>query len=131
MSRVPLPGMTRLGGILQPALARTTSAMASTRSAVADRIQPAISRTAQVSQEAASLVSVLLLNPGAMIALVFGLWRLGEDLGLTGPFAISEGLFSHWLVWIMLSGGLKALAVMATRNAIKDNPQQPAESEGM
>jgi hypothetical protein len=119
----------RLGGILQPAVARTTTAIASTRSAVADRIQPAISRTAQVSQEAASLVSVLFLNPGAMIALVFGLWRLGEDLGLTGTFVISEGLFSHWLVWIMLSGGLKALATMATRNAESENSKQPGDSE--
>jgi hypothetical protein len=122
--------MMRLGGILQPAVARTTSAMASTRSAVADRLQPAISRTAQVSQEAASLVSVLFLNPGAMIALVFGLWRLGEDLGLTGPFVISDGLFSHWLVWIMMSGGLKALATMATRNATRENSEQRADSEG-
>ena len=119
----------RLGGIPQPAVARTTSAMARTRSAVADRIQPAISRTARVSQEAASLVSVLLLNPGAMIALVFGLWRLGEDLGLTGPFVISEGLFSHWIVWMMLSGGLKALATMATRNATREHAQQPATPE--
>jgi hypothetical protein len=119
----------RLGGILQPAVARTTTAIASTRSAVTDRIQPAISRTAQVSQEAAILVSVLFLNPGAMIALVFGLWRLGEDLGLTGTFVISEGLFSHWLVWIMLSGGLKALAIMATRNAESENSEQPGDSE--
>ena len=115
---------------LQPAVARTTLAMASTRSAVADRIQPAISRTAQISQEAASLVSVLLLNPGAMIALVFGVWRLGEDLGFAGPFVISEGLFSHWIVWIMLSGGLKALATMATRNATREKSGQNATPEG-
>jgi hypothetical protein len=120
----------RLVGILQPAVARATSAMAGTKSAVAVRIQPAISRAAQISQETASLVSVLLLNPGAMVALVFGLWRLGEDLGLTGPFVISDGLFSHWLVWIMLSGGLKALAVMATRNATSENSEQPTDSEG-
>jgi hypothetical protein len=103
--------------------------MASTRSAVADRIQPAISRSAQVSQEAASLVSVLLLNPGAMIALVFGMWRLGVDLGWTGNFVVSDGLFSHWLVWILLSGGLKALAMMATRNAKSEDMEQPAGSE--
>lgn len=103
--------------------------MASTRSAVADRIQPAIRRSAQVSQEAASLVSVLLLNPGAMIALVFGMWRLGVDLGWTGNFIVSDGLFSHWLVWILLSGGLKALATMATRNAKSEDMEQPAGSE--
>jgi hypothetical protein len=121
--------LLRLGGVLQPALARTTSAIASTRSAVADRIQPAIGRTAQVSQEAASLVSVLFLNPGAMIALVFGFWRLGVDLGWAGNFVVSEGLFSHWLVWILLSGGLKALAMMATRDAKREDIEQPAGPE--
>lgn len=129
MSRMPFAGITRLAGILQPAVARTTSATAGTRSAAAGRIQPAVGRTTQVSQEAASLVSVLLLNPGAMIALVFGLWRLGEDLGWAGQFVISEGLFSHWLVWIMLSGVLKALATMATRNARREDSEQPADSE--
>jgi hypothetical protein len=118
--------LMRLGGILQPALARTTSAMASTRSAVAVRVHPAVGRAVQISQEAASLVSVLFLNPGAMVALVFGLWRLGSDLGFAGPFVVSEGLFSHWLVWIMLSAGLKALATMATRNALGEKTQQSA-----
>ena len=63
-----------------------------------------------------------------MIALVFGVWRLGEDLGFAGPFVISEGLFSHWIVWIMLSGGLKALATMATRNATREKSGQNARS---
>ncbi len=116
----------RLGGILQPALARTTSARASTRSAVADRVQPTLGRMTEISQEAASLVSVLLLNPGAMVALVFGIWRLGSDLGFAGPFVVSEGLFSHWLVWIMLSAGLKALATMATHNALDEKSRQSA-----
>ena len=85
-------------------------------SAVEDRLQPALTRVAEFSQEAASLVSVLFLNPGAMVALVFAVWRLGQDLGWAGQFLFSEGLFSHWMVWMMLAGGLKALAVMATRN---------------
>ena len=80
----------------------------------------------EISQEAASLVSVLLLNPGAMVALVFGIWRLGSDLGFAGPFVVSEGLFSHWLVWIMLSAGLKALATMATHNALDEKSRQSA-----
>ena len=130
MSQMRIGKVMRLGGILQPAVARTTSTMASTSSAVADHVRPAISRAGHVSQEAASLVSVLLLNPGAMIALVFGVWRLGEDLGFAGPFVISEGLFSHWIVWIMLSGGLKALATMATRNATRENSGQNATPEG-
>ena len=112
MSQMRFGKMMRLGGILQPAVARTTSAMASTSSAVADHVRPAISRAAHVSQEAASLVSVLLLNPGAMIALVFGLWRLGEDLGFemidNGNLASARMLESLAVLWIHLAfqGGL-------------------------
>jgi hypothetical protein len=29
-----------------------------------------------------------------------GLWRLGSDLEWAGPFVYSDGLLSHWQVWI-------------------------------
>ncbi len=96
---------------------------------MAVRIQPAIDRTAAVSFQAANVASVLFLAPAAMIALVFSLWRLGEDLGWTGPFVISEGLFSHWLVWMMLAIGLKALAVMVTRDHANRNTQKENSTE--
>lgn len=83
--------------------------------AVAVRFQPATGRVARMSQAAAAAMSVLLLTPGAMIAMVFGLWRLGEDLGWTAQFVISQGLFSHWVVWMALSVGLKTTANLATR----------------
>lgn len=74
-----------------------------------------MSVTNRMSQTAAGFTTALLLNPAAMIAMAFGLWRLGEDLGWTTKFLISEGLFSHWIVWIALSAALKATAVMAAR----------------
>jgi hypothetical protein len=103
----------RLGGILQPAWARTSSVVAGT-------IQPAVDQTAEVSQRAAKaaqrafmasqgaadLAIALLLAPTAFLALVFGVWRLGEDMGWTEAFFISNGLFSHWQVWIAISIGL-------------------------
>lgn len=82
--------------------------MASTRLAVAGRVQPAINRTAEMSQRAADLAMTLLLAPTAFMALVFGVWRLGADLGWTEGFFITEGLFSHWQVWIALAVGLAA-----------------------
>jgi len=48
-----------------------------------------------------------LLTPASMLALVFGLWRVGTDLEWTGDFPISAGLFSHWQVWIALAVALK------------------------
>lgn len=67
----------------------------------------AASRVAAVSQDAAGFIGVL-LDPVALLAFVFGLWRLGVDLGWTGDFVIEQGLFSHWQVWIGLAVGLKA-----------------------
>lgn len=118
----------RLGGILEPAVARSTSAVATKTASVAIRIQPAITRTADVSNQAAAFASVLLLTPGSLIAFVFGMWRLGQDLGFAGNFVISEGLFSHWLVWIALSIGLKATATMTNRNE-KTDENAPASTE--
>jgi hypothetical protein len=55
-------------------------------------------------------VLVSLLTPASMLALVFGLWRVSEDLGWTEAFVIPSGLFSHWQVWIALAIALKMAA---------------------
>ena len=88
-----------------------------TINAVAVRFQPSSGRVTKMSQAAAAAMSVLLLTPAAMIAMVFGFWRLGEDLGWTTSFLVSQGLFSHWVVWMALSVGLKKTATIATRGA--------------
>ena|SRR5205809_774012 len=93
---------------------------ATTITPVAVRFQPANGGLVRVSQAAVAAMSVLLLTPGAMIAMVFGLWRLGEDLGWTAKFVISQGLFSHWVVWMALSVGLKTTAKLTTRSAAAD-----------
>src|SRR5690242_18195252 len=58
-----------------------------------------------VSEKAANLMAAL-LTPAAVIALALGLWRLAADLDWTETFPISNGLFSHWLVWIAIAIGL-------------------------
>jgi len=50
-----------------------------------------------------------ILNPASVFALALGLWRLGADLGVTNPFALSDGPFSHWQVWMVAAGGLQAI----------------------
>jgi hypothetical protein len=119
----------RLGGILQPALARTTTAMATRRTAVAVRVQPAITRTVEVSNQAAAIASVMLLTPGSLIAFVFGMWRLGQDLGWTGNFIISQGLFSHWMVWMAISIGMKATATLSNRNGKSEESEIAVRQE--
>ena len=89
--------------------------------AVAVRFQPLSDRLTKASREASAAISVLLLTPAALIAMVFGMWRLGADLGWTTKFLISQGLFSHWVVWMALSMGLKTTANLAVRSGRERN----------
>jgi len=41
-----------------------------------------------------------MLTPAALLATVLALWRIAADLSWTGSFAIPEGFFSHWQVWL-------------------------------
>jgi hypothetical protein len=87
--------------------------------AVAITIPSAANRAAEGSHRAAEMLATVLLAPAAVITFAFGLWRLGADLGWTGNFIFGEGLFSHWIIWMALSLGLKSVASMATRNGTK------------
>lgn len=53
-----------------------------------------------------------LLSPAAVTAGALALWRLAADLGTARQFAIPEGLFSHWQVWIGIMAMLKAGAML-------------------
>lgn len=55
------------------------------------------------------------LAPASALALLVALWRLAYDLELAGRFAISEGLFSRWQVWMGLAVLLHILAAMLDR----------------
>lgn len=78
----------------------------------------ALQTAATISRDAAQALFAL-LTPVAVIALVFGMWRFGTDIGWTEDFVISNGLFSHWQIWIALAIALQALGSMLSRN---ENP---------
>lgn len=113
----------RIGELLQPAWTRTATAFAETTSAVTGKLQPAITRTAAISavifEGATNLVGAF-VTPAAVIATVMALWRIGADVGFTGEFVVSTGLFSHWQVWMML-----ALVLKLTGSLIHRTPQAP------
>lgn len=96
----------RIGENIHPAWDRTAS--------VAIRVQPALERTAAMSQDALKLIAFA-LRPAALIALVCGIWRLGIDLGWTQDFFVSAGLFSHWQVWLALALAMITAASMLAR----------------
>src|SRR5947209_2667975 len=75
---------------------------------------PRIKRKRRKNEHVA-LALATLLNPAAVTACALGLWRLCADLGTTGQFAISKGLFSHWQVWIAIMGLLKLTAILLNR----------------
>ena len=104
----------------QPAVARARSGVAATTSENTLKSQfwfdgvLAFITHAFGSQIFGQLANILvaLLTPAALVALVFGVWRVSMDLGWAVAFPVSGGFFSHWQVWIALSIGLKMLSSM-------------------
>ena len=47
-----------------------------------------------------------LLSPLAAISIVMAVWRFGSDIGWTDTFVVSDGLLSHWQVWLALGIGI-------------------------
>ncbi|MBL8174344.1 MAG: hypothetical protein JNK48_06735 [Bryobacterales bacterium] len=60
-----------------------------------------------------------LLTPASVMAAILGVWRICADIGLTGPFAIPTGLFSHWQVWLAIAALLQLLSMALGRYALK------------
>jgi hypothetical protein len=62
-----------------------------------------------------------LLTPASLMAFALGCWRLGADLNITGQFAIANGLFSHWQVWLALGAAMQVISASLYRFATRDN----------
>jgi hypothetical protein len=77
----------------------------------------------------AALVTSSLMTPVAVMAASLGLWRLAADLKWTGAFAISQGVFSHWQVWLAVAVGVQFAAFLlhryATRNSYVEDDTAP------
>jgi hypothetical protein len=54
------------------------------------------------------------------MACVLAFWRLAADLKVTNQFPITDGLFSHWQVWVSAATVLQLFAVVLNRYG---NPQ--------
>ena len=62
-----------------------------------------------------ALAAVTLLTPGVLTAGALGAWKLAADLRLAGQFAIADGLFSHWQVWLAVAAILQLSVIALTR----------------
>lgn len=79
---------------------------------------PRIQRKEGKNRHLAAGVSAL-LTPAAVMAGILGVWRICADIGLTGPFAITSGLFSHWQVWLGVAAVLQVLSLALGRYGLK------------
>lgn len=80
------------------------------------RLRLGTSRTsAEPVHRQAALMTSSLMTPVALMAFALGGWRIAADLKWTGEFAISEGFFSHWQVWIALGIGVQFCAFLLQR----------------
>ena len=68
-----------------------------------------------------ALAMASLLVPVAVMASVLGVWRLAADLKIAGDFAIPNGLFSHWQVWIASAVVLLLVARVLNRYGRSDD----------
>jgi len=56
-----------------------------------------------------------LMAPLALMAWALGGWRIAADLKWAGAFAISQGFFSHWQVWIAVAIAVQFAAFLLHR----------------
>ena len=52
-------------------------------------------KNSRMAMLAASFLTLVSISCGSL-----GLWRIGTDLDWAGDFVFSQGLLSHWQVWI-------------------------------
>lgn len=92
-----------------------------------ERLLPAISIGSRRILETIGLVGTF-LTPFAVMEAALGLWRLGADLGWTGPFFVEDGVFSRWQVWIALAAFTQAASVFL-RKALAHQAEMAGSTE--
>ena len=77
-------------------------------------------KTAAANRQAALVMSSL-MTPVAVMAWALACWRIAADLRWAGAFAIPNGIFSHWQVWIAVAIGVQFAAFLLHRYARGDD----------
>jgi hypothetical protein len=71
------------------------------------------------AQKFASLLSDL-MGPGVFTAYSLTAWSLASSLGWTGPFVVTTGPLSNWLVWLGFAISLNVAASILRRRTRTD-----------
>ena len=72
-----------------------------------------------VHRQSALVVSAL-MTPIALMAFALGCWSIAADLKLTSSFAISDGIFAHWQIWIAIGIAVQLAAFLLHKLARPD-----------
>lgn len=78
-------------------------------------------RIATLAASLLTLVSICLLS--------LGIWRLLQDLDMAGNFIYSDGIFSHWQVWLAGAAVVQYLGWRLTQYAKKAREEAEAAPE--
>ena len=95
---------------------RTVSGLANTNWTLGGAKPSWLDQSVQGVKQAGQMF-VALLTPASVVALALGLWCIGATLGSTQAFPVSDGMFSHWQVWMVLAVLVKTTATMLARFA--------------
>jgi hypothetical protein len=71
-------------------------------------------KNGRIAMLAASLLTLV-----AICFASLGMWRLSQDVDLAAGFIFTEGLFSHWQVWIFAAVSTQYGAWRLTRYALQ------------
>lgn len=77
-------------------------------------VGPRIKKTTGKNRNAALAIAAL-VTPATLLAFVLAFWRMSADMGMTSAFPITEGLLSHWQVWLAIAVTAQFLTVALNR----------------
>jgi hypothetical protein len=85
---------------------------------------PVVSRrsgkNSRIAMLAASLLTLVSISCASL-----GMWRIGTDLAWAGDFVFSDGLLSHWQVWMGVAASIQYAAWNLNRYAKKAVSREP------
>lgn len=62
-----------------------------------------------------ALAVAALMTPATLVMSVMALWRLGSDLQMMTEFPITEGVWSHWQMWLAAAAASQVATVLLNR----------------
>jgi hypothetical protein len=89
---------------------------------------PVVTRRKGKNSRIATLAASF-LTLGSICLLSLGIWRLLQDLDMAGDFIYSDGILSHWQVWIAGAAVIQYLCWRLTQYAKKAREEAHAAPE--